>query len=383
MAVATRRANAPKAAAANTSRNLKTPSRSTASRSKASSRASQRAAAILQPITQVNKIPSASTVSPDIIQQTDVEAPNNQDLLRQLIQGELAETRGDGAAQEDNYYIQKLHTQRRRRYRRHYSSDFSSDSEVGDGPRLIRVLKPRIAASKSSAATYRVCKQLNKGKCVRDHCWFSHIRLIYQQTHPANAFPRPLQLLVFTQIRTALGSELGYHSSPRLKCRYLISLSRQTTHKTASMNAACRSTSHNKVYCLLKCSGRLYIPLFHFTSSPFFNLSAPRADFIYLYIYTHNISTNRLPLPSSTNLPHISYTPAAHSHPPCTPPLNLPHTKERTQSTNTRIPRDTNRKFPIPSIPICTSFSRTTYSQLTTVLLLGITSTNQRKRLPP
>ena len=79
---------------------------------------------------------SSGTMSPDIIEETDIETLGVQKVMKQLIQNELAK-KSDGQRSivlGDTHRVHK--SQSRRRHRRHYLSGSSTDSEEGDRPRV-------------------------------------------------------------------------------------------------------------------------------------------------------------------------------------------------------------------------------------------------------
>ena len=88
------------------------------------------------PVIDVPAPPSPGTATPDQIDETDIEAPNDQNILR-LFQAELAKARSSQSGSEHarTHRVHKSHSRRRHR-RRYYSPESSTDSEEGDRPRV-------------------------------------------------------------------------------------------------------------------------------------------------------------------------------------------------------------------------------------------------------
>ena len=82
------------------------------------------------------KIPSSGTVSPDLIEETDIETHNDDERVKRLIESVLTKKRDTqlGTSHTKTYRVHKHKSHSRRRYRRsrHYSSKLSTDSEAGD-----------------------------------------------------------------------------------------------------------------------------------------------------------------------------------------------------------------------------------------------------------
>lgn len=155
--------------AVTTRRAKKTPKKSS-SRPKATSRSKTGRAVVQVPAT-----PSPRTLSPDIIEETQANPPSNEDLVRRLVEQELAKVgerrlgdqqrdpqarksqaeaynseksiskliqralaeardRRDDSDSQDSYRVHK--SRRRRHRRRYYSSDSSTDSEDGKRPKV-------------------------------------------------------------------------------------------------------------------------------------------------------------------------------------------------------------------------------------------------------
>ena len=148
------KASAAKAPAAKASSRAKTSNRSkvsskskSANRAKSTSKPTQKAtptapAAPTAPVAvEVPETPSPGTVTPDLIEEIDVETLNNNAAIRRLIQSEVAKARDvqpstSHTSRADAYRVRKSRSHRRhRRSRRYsYSSGVSTDSEEGDRP---------------------------------------------------------------------------------------------------------------------------------------------------------------------------------------------------------------------------------------------------------
>ena len=85
---------------------------------------------------QVPEIPSSGTVTPDLIEETDIETSNGHDVLRALIRNELSKARKAQPAggQTKTHRVHKSHSRRHHRHSRHYLSDSSTDSKAGNRP---------------------------------------------------------------------------------------------------------------------------------------------------------------------------------------------------------------------------------------------------------
>ena len=126
MAVATRRSTAPKKAS------KKAPSRSRAPAKAITPPLPSRSARPRRNEPVVPETPSPGTLSPSVIEEADVEAPNYREQVLELKE-RLAEYEHDRHKQ---YRVHKSRSRRHHRHRRHYSSESSTDSEEGDGPRV-------------------------------------------------------------------------------------------------------------------------------------------------------------------------------------------------------------------------------------------------------
>ena len=84
----------------------------------------------------MSKIPSSGTVSPDLIEKTDIEIHNNDERIKRLIKSVLTKKRDTQLDTSHTkiyrVYKYKSYSRRRYRYNRHYLSELSTNSEVGD-----------------------------------------------------------------------------------------------------------------------------------------------------------------------------------------------------------------------------------------------------------
>ena len=82
------------------------------------------------------KTPSPETVSPDLIEKTDIETHNDDERVKRLIKSVLAKKRDTqlGTGYIKTYRVHKHKSHSRRRYRRsyHYLSELSTNLEAGD-----------------------------------------------------------------------------------------------------------------------------------------------------------------------------------------------------------------------------------------------------------
>ena len=84
----------------------------------------------------MSEIPSLGTVSPDLIEEIDIEIYNDDERVKRLIKSVLIKKRdtqpGTGYIKTYRVYKYKSHSRRRYRRSRHYLSKLSTNSEVGD-----------------------------------------------------------------------------------------------------------------------------------------------------------------------------------------------------------------------------------------------------------
>ena len=82
------------------------------------------------------KIPSPGTVSPDLIEETDIKTHNDDERVKRLIKSVLVKKRDTqlGTSYTKTYRVYKHKSYSRRRYRRnyYYLSELSTDLEVGN-----------------------------------------------------------------------------------------------------------------------------------------------------------------------------------------------------------------------------------------------------------
>ena len=82
------------------------------------------------------KTPSLGTVSPDLIEKTDIEIYNNDERVKRLIKSVLTKKRdtqsGTGHTKIYRVYKHKFYSRRRYRRSRYYLSELSIDLEVGN-----------------------------------------------------------------------------------------------------------------------------------------------------------------------------------------------------------------------------------------------------------
>ena len=143
IAAVTRNTKAPKPTAKATSKPFSRPRTSSKSKSAKGTKSTSKTSTSRAPAPtnrqgtpQVPKIPSPGTVSPDLIEETDIETHNNDERIKRLIKSVLAKKRDTqpGTSHTKTYRVHKhkSHSRRRHRRSRHYSSELSTDSEAGD-----------------------------------------------------------------------------------------------------------------------------------------------------------------------------------------------------------------------------------------------------------
>lgn len=94
-----------------------------------------------QPPVQVEATPSPGTITPEAIDETDIEVPKDygvtkdHEVIRRLIVSELAKVVAKSTTDQANTHrVHKSHSRRHHRRGRRYSSKSSTDLEEGDRP---------------------------------------------------------------------------------------------------------------------------------------------------------------------------------------------------------------------------------------------------------